>query len=502
MTTASIAEAASRATGEVAPPVAGINATVIFPPAFSSLLEAFEAASAAERTLRADFDAKEDAGQAAGIVGVMPRSEAAEAAGDLMEEAQDQMHDAYAAVLRFPTSDMSVVARKRAIAVEYCGENMVPADDWFAIIDAMAAASGTDRAAWQSAVDAMNDANAAYQAASDALRAAEKAVDAEVPVPEILKRRFPLHGHYASRKEIQDSGALTFEGKVNAIAAFEDFQARRIEAEARHGIDTDDEDPNGELWDAYSAARDRVYDTPAPDLTGLTTKMATFLEHLLLGDIGETADDPVSISKLLTSNSLDENVPGLLFVDMLRLSGRGGEPAALAKPFDAAAWLDAWEVLAKPYVSFENIPLIMFEGDALVYAEKVPRDAPPVIAYNALAKWQRTYVRELGAERERERREAKRLTPSEIAPDMTAEAWIAKFKADGGTFHTLPADPGTVWIGQKFHSTATLNDLHAVLKGDLRTAVLEIAKAEIAARGPDDVVEIPEIYLNPRTVAR
>ncbi|MGA0603517.1 hypothetical protein ACO2Q3_22610 [Caulobacter sp. KR2-114] len=82
--------------------------------------------------------------------------------------------------------------------------------------------------------------------------------------------------------------------------------------------------------------------------------------------------------------------------------------------------------------------------------------------------------------------------------DIAARHWIQQWKALGGTFHVLPADPGRIWLGRNLNRDQQLDDLHRQLTGVLKDRVIVLALSEIAARAPSDIVAEPQVYLKPR----
>jgi hypothetical protein len=176
-----------------------------------------------------------------------------------------------------------------------------------------------------------------WQAATDAT----KAVEAEAPIPEVL-RALPGGERY-TEAHIADDKSLDFDTRYAALQALREWRPRLEEARRRY-----EHDQKHEAWEEYSgrdAALERLIDTPAPTLRALTQKVRALLLEIHCDKIGQDIDTADTVAELLTSKEWQGAAPIVcLYQDLLRLTGQRPDLAAV-EAFDVAGWVTRFEAI-------------------------------------------------------------------------------------------------------------------------------------------------------------
>jgi len=98
-----------------------------------------------------------------------------------------------------------------------------------------------------------------------------------------------------------------------------------------------DEGPDQEdRTTAYFDAEDRLFATPAPNLSALAVKMRVHLHRSVADRISDDLSDPRHFSAFLSSPYIDERAALRIYQDILRLAGERPEIAS-AQPFDPSS---------------------------------------------------------------------------------------------------------------------------------------------------------------------
>ena len=193
---------------------------------------------------------------------------------------------------------------------------------------------------------------AAYRAACEAhfaaeaeARAAYVAVKEAAPVPEILKT--PLGGVRTDAESIKRDQSLTFDQKAAMIAALGEWLPRLRAAVAANGghnpHEEDEHDRRDATYDALCGAAEAILKATAVTDDDLILQF----EVSFFDDVGGwRLDDPETWVRLLTEPvHSGARTQVRMFQTLLRYMGRTQHPACGAAPWDAAAWVEAFEAI-------------------------------------------------------------------------------------------------------------------------------------------------------------
>jgi len=237
----------------------------------------------------------------------------------------------------------------------------------------------------------VQEATAANVAATEAYQAADAAVDAEAPIPEIL--RISEHQWFFTEEAINREAGLSIDEKAQKLAALRAYLPARDAARQRHNYDAASA-ADDDTCDAMRSAMYDALDVPVATLEELQQKFWIYLDLFAADYQGETPDAPEMFSRMLSGPS-DEAGLARLYQDVLRLTGASS--AVLdAERFDARAWIEDVERLPGAVVDRCGVG-VMEDHDGKVNKE-------PFARQRALLRWQRKLVLLAAEERDEERR--------------------------------------------------------------------------------------------------
>lgn len=141
-----------------------------------------------------------------------------------------------------------------------------------------------------------------------------------LPAPELPKR---------PPARVAESAFSTLFAAYEAAEA-EENEALRLERETGQALD----DELDRLQGARISALWSLMLEPAPDLDSLAWKLARSIDIAHADYVGDSADNPETISRLLSGRAWDDGcIPAVAYQDVLRLAGHHG-PITEAKPDD------------------------------------------------------------------------------------------------------------------------------------------------------------------------
>lgn len=263
------------------------------------------------------------------------------------------------------------------------------ADGFFQELPTTSSPSGesTLPARWAAALLNVQQERDALQLLEERCNMAYKFAAQDAPAPSDLKRGD--NDEVRSSAQILGDHTLGQEEKARLVQIARGHEAALNLAHNRHQVE--------QHQDAFDAQVSRICDAveavmacPAPDLASLRTKVQLILNDAHCDYIGEHADNPSALSRILTESCLDGAGPLVrIYQDLCRLTGHG-TPALEAHPFDAQQWLAAFE--SQPNHAFQDGRPVYFEPDEGTFAADFS-------AWRALSQWQKRMVRSIAANR-------------------------------------------------------------------------------------------------------
>lgn len=240
------------------------------------------------------------------------------------------------------------------------------------------------RDAYEAARDAHDAVNAEYLAIN-------AAADAEAPFPESLQTTGSRRHDLRSAVAIDNASWLTFERKADLLGVLREWEARRREAEERHGVQAA-EDRRNQTDIAMGEACERLMCAEPGSIQDLAYMARIAMDAFTQGP-DEHPDDPRTIQRILYEGDYEEVMAARLYIATLRLAGENS-PVLSVEPFDPEAWLNEFEVATGRRISDERGPEFLDhdapDGDA--YQEGAAR-------WRDLRKWQKVVVIDFAKER-------------------------------------------------------------------------------------------------------
>jgi len=333
--------------------------------------------------------------------------------GNVPDAAVDEYADADEALIRSHVSDPAGIAYKLSLALELTGSTrpvypMTAAD----FRDVLNTTSQTDEQYVASAAldcltlaarhdyqarDEWDAAVAAYHAALQTHRETEADFDrryaeaiALSPTPDILKAS---NGEYLTESMIEEDRRLSFARKVEMINVFREWRPSRDAAVKALGCDGD---PCEATFNTVFEAFEAIMAMTPPDLSGLLLQLRLLIERLHLEYTHEAAVDVPTAQRLLDEPLNDAGGLFAIYRNALGLAGID-DPVRHVRPFDAAAWVAAFEALPGHEVTGRGPAFI--EDKGAFPNNDIHQTPPGLVMWKALNPWQKDKIKAFAKER-------------------------------------------------------------------------------------------------------
>lgn len=182
-----------------------------------------------------------------------------------------------------------------------------------------------------------------------------------------LRQRIAQHGDDPSQGllaiylDVTHSPATAFASDPVWDQVVSRFEAADAVVEALYEGE-DDVDPASDQFTELRSARVAMLNARAPNAKALAYKLARLIESQFTEEVGDTATNPDTISRMLSDDPIEQAVAAV-YQDALALAGEAG-PLVTAQPdpFDPEAWLAQIEAATGTHIVSDGLNLMFTAG--------------------------------------------------------------------------------------------------------------------------------------------